>query len=70
MSAQVDLDRKVDQYLAAGVRSVWVIDPVARILTQHRPGGVPQTIAGSDAVVEEPVLRGFTCGLRELFGEE
>ena len=65
-----DMPRKVAQYLAAGVRSVWVIDPDAATLTQHRPGEAPRTLAGSGEVVEESVLPGFTCRLRDLFGEQ
>jgi Uma2 family endonuclease len=68
--SEPDLSRKVQQYLAAGVRSVWVVDPDARTLTQHRSGEAPRTIADLDATVEEPVLPGFACRLRELFGQE
>ncbi len=65
-----DMQRKVQQYLAAGVRSVWVIDPRKRTLTQHRPGKQPALIAEMGATVQEPVLPGFECRLRDLFGEE
>jgi Uma2 family endonuclease len=65
-----DMHRKVQQYLAAGVRSVWVIDPRQRTLTQHRPGSEPVVTVEKDATVREPVLPGFECRLHELFGEE
>ena len=65
-----DMQRKVQQYLTAGVRSVWVIDPRKRTLTQHRPGEEPAVVAERDATVQEPVLPGFECKLREMFGEE
>ncbi len=65
-----DMQRKVQQYLAAGVRSVWVIDPRKQTLTQHRPGEQPALIAERDAPVQEPVLPGFECRLVELFGEK
>ena len=68
--SEPDLQRKVQQYLAAGVRSVWVVDPSKRTLTQHRPGGQPAVITDRDAAVRDPVLPGFECRLRELFGEE
>ena len=63
------MQRKVQQYLAAGVRSVWVLDPRQRTLAQHRPGEAPRVIADMDAMVEEPVLPKFECRLRDLFGE-
>lgn len=65
-----DMQRKVHQYLAAGVRSVWVIDPRKRTLTQYRPGEQPALIAEMGASVREPVLPGLECRLRDLFGEE
>lgn len=65
-----DMQRKVQQYLAAGVRSVWVIDPRERTLTQHRPGEQPAVIAEMDATVREPVLPRFACRLLELFGAD
>ncbi|BDG59795.1 Uma2 family endonuclease [Caldinitratiruptor microaerophilus] len=68
--SEPDLSRKVRQYLEAGVRAVWVVDPEARTLTRHAPGEPPRTWADGEAVVEEPVLPGFTCRLRDLFGEE
>lgn len=68
--SEPDPRRKVEQYLAAGVRAVWVIDPRDRTLTQHRPGEQPQTISDPAATVHEPVLPGFSCRLVELFGEE
>jgi Uma2 family endonuclease len=64
-----DLGRKVRQYLEAGVRAVWVLDPETRSLTRHAPGEAPRTWSDPEAVVEEPVLPGFSCRLRELFGQ-
>ena len=67
--SEPDLRRKIDQYLEAGVRSVWVVDPDARTLIQHRPGEAPQTLSDPDATVVEPVLPGFSCRVRELFDQ-
>jgi Uma2 family endonuclease len=64
-----DLTRKVEQYLEAGVRALWVLDPETRSLTRHAPGGPSRTWSDPEAIVEEPVLPGFACRLRELFGE-
>ncbi|BDG60397.1 Uma2 family endonuclease [Caldinitratiruptor microaerophilus] len=67
--SEPDLSRKVRQYLEAGVRAVWVVDPEARTLTRHAPGEEPRIWSAPEAVVEEPVLPGFACRLAELFGE-
>lgn len=65
-----DVKRKVQQYLEAGVKAVWVVDPQARTLTRYAPGGPPRLSARLEDVIEEPVLPGFRCELRELFGDE
>jgi Uma2 family endonuclease len=64
-----EMARKRQEYFAAGVRLVWIVDPVARtvaVYTAPEQGSVwqeGQTLAG------EPVLPGFTLPLRELFAE-
>ena len=68
--SEPDLRRKVDQYLAAGGRSVWVVDPEARVLTRHVLGETPRMWNEPEAVVIEPVLPGFSCRLRDIFGGE
>ena len=67
--SEPDLTRKIEQYLQAGVRAVWVVDPRARAVTRHAPGEPPRTWSEPAAVIEEPVLPGFSCRLDELFGE-
>lgn len=58
--------RKVAQYLASGVRSVWVLDPRARTLEQHLESGDVRLSEGDAAVVEDPALPGFRCPLGDL----
>ncbi len=69
-NTRVDMKRKVEQYLAAGVRSVWILDPDAGALTRYRPGEAPAILDDPAAVVEDPVLPGFGCRLAELLGNE
>ncbi len=66
--ANVDMERKVQQYLAAGVRSVWILDPAAGTLRQIAAGGGERVTTHPDAIVEDPVLPGFHASLRELLG--
>ncbi len=61
------LSRKVEQYLSFGVRAVWVVDPESRSLTRYAPDEAPRTWT-DPAAVKEPVLPGFSCRLRDLFG--
>jgi Uma2 family endonuclease len=68
--SEPDLRRKIDQYLAAGVRAVWTIDPDAGTLTRHAPAETPRTWSNPDDIVEEPLLPGFSCRLRELLAQD
>ena len=64
-----DVIRKVHQYLAAGTRLVWVVDPDARSVVIFRPGQVPQ-IVGADGVLDgEDVLPGCSLSLAEFWAE-
>ena len=47
--------------------AVWVVDPGAESLTRHAAGTAPRTWSHLDDVIEEPVLPGFTCHVRDLF---
>ena len=66
--SEPNLQRKIGQYLAAGVRAVWVIDPDKRPLTRHAPNEAPRTWTDPQALIEEPVLPGFSCRLADIFG--
>ena len=46
-----------------------MIDPDRRTLTQHRLDQAPLVLSDPEAVVEEPVLEGFSCKLKDLLGE-
>jgi Uma2 family endonuclease len=61
------VSRKVTQYLAAGVRLVWVIDPEERTVTIHRSGNVV-TVLPEDGVLDgEDVVPGFRLPLIEIW---
>jgi Uma2 family endonuclease len=54
---------KVGDWLEAGARLVWVIDPERRIARVYRQDGSESTIADAGHLDGEDVLTGFTCGL-------
>lgn len=58
--------QKVRQYLAAGGRAVWVVDPARRTVTVHLPGQVPQTFGPEDTLDGAPALPGFRIRVSEL----
>lgn len=62
-----EVQDKVEDWLRAGVRLVWVINPTTRSAMVHRPLSDPQEVAEGDILDGNEVISGFTCQLRELF---
>lgn len=58
---------KVGEWLDAGVRLVWVIDPDRQVATVYRDDGSVMTVSSESPIDGEAVLRGFTFRLSELF---
>ena len=65
--AAADVAEKVDEYLAAGVRLVWVVCPRARRVVVWTPDRVGRTLDGDDALDGADVVPGFRLALTELF---
>jgi Uma2 family endonuclease len=62
-----DLTRKVDQYIKAGSRPVWVLYLKAREVHIFRAGEV-RALRGADEVLEDQeILPGFSLSLASLF---
>ncbi len=57
---------KVADWLEAGARLVWVIDPDRRVARIYRPDGTESTVADTDQILGEDVLPGFTCTLATI----
>lgn len=62
-----DLERKVEEYLDAGVRLVWVVDPDTRTVRIHRGDGSAARLRQDDDLSGEAVVPGFSCRVRDLF---
>jgi Uma2 family endonuclease len=62
-----EVDCKVDEYLAAGVRLVWVINPANRTVRIYRADGSIGILRESDELDGEDVVPGFRCPVRDLF---
>jgi Uma2 family endonuclease len=54
---------KVADWLEAGARLVWVIDPERRIARVYRQDGRESMLGDNDALSGEDVLPGFSCSL-------
>jgi Uma2 family endonuclease len=64
-----EMDRKVDEYFAAGVRLVWLVDPAKRVVTVYTSANDSRTLSESDTLNGGDVLPGFTLPLTEWFAE-
>jgi Uma2 family endonuclease len=62
-----EVDEKVDEYQAAGVRLVWIVNPERRTVRVHRRDGTVSLLRSGDALTGEDVLPGFACSVSELF---
>lgn len=54
-----DLEAKTREYLAAGVRTVWVVDPADRIIRVYTPDGGVRSCGSDDTLNGGDVLPGF-----------
>jgi len=58
---------KVGDWLSAGVRLVWVIDPIRRDARVYRADGSLSTVEAAGELSGEDVVPGFTCRLADCF---
>ena len=57
---------KVADWLSAGVRLVWVVDPERRLARVYRHDGSETIVTADGALDGEDVLPGFTCPLASI----
>ena len=60
------LQRKMDEYLAAGARLGWLIDPPRRRVIIYRPDREPETVDNPAVLCGEDVMPGFEFRIGEL----
>ncbi len=61
-----EMAQKIEEYLNAGSRAVWVIDIDARTLTVHAPDAPPLTLTDADTVDGGEYLPGFVCPVADM----
>lgn len=62
-----DIQDKVTDYLAAGVRLVWVVDPKTETVTVYQSLKRVKILVAADVLEGEDVLPGFSLTLQKLF---
>ena len=63
-----EVQSKVSDWLTAGSRLVWVIDPRRRRAIIYRADGSVSLLAEQETLEGEDVLSGFTCSLGDVLG--
>ncbi len=61
-----EVEAEVGEYLAAGGKAVWVLDPDAQTVTTHTPAAPPVVFGPADTLTS-PLLPGFAVPVIELF---
>ncbi len=62
-----DVEQRIEDYLRAGVRLMWVVYPNTRRMVIFRPGGNATRLNETEEVTGEEILPGFRCLVAELF---
>ncbi len=62
-----DVKDKVEMWLSAGVRLVWVVWPATRTVDQHRPGEAARSLSATDTLDGANVVPGFTLPVASVF---
>jgi Uma2 family endonuclease len=58
---------KVAEWLAAGTRAVWVVDPRRRTVVLHEPGAEPRLLHETDMLRGGDLIPGFEVEVSEVF---
>jgi len=64
-----EVQRKVEDYLHAGVRLVWVADPQRGTVTAYRRDTPPQVFIEDDTLTAEDIIPGFALLVRDALQE-
>ncbi len=61
------INEKIDDYLAAGVKIIWVVDPHFETVKVHRCDRAPEMFNNEEELTAEPFLPGFRTPVAALF---
>jgi len=62
-----DIQEKVSEYLDAGTKLVWVINPVLKTVTVSRSQDDIKILTRNQTLTGEDVVEGFSCSVEEIF---
>jgi Uma2 family endonuclease len=62
-----ELNARVLDYLDTGAALVWLVDPAARTVVVHEPGGIARVLRDGDTLTGGNVAPGFSVPVARLF---
>jgi Uma2 family endonuclease len=62
----IEIEGKLDEYLAAGVPLVWIVNPEPRTIRVYRNDGTTRLFRAQDVIENEPLLPGLRLAVGEL----
>jgi Uma2 family endonuclease len=62
-----EVEEKVEEWLTAGARLVWTVNPKRKSVTVHRTLREALTLSVNDELSGEDVVTGFCCRVSEIF---
>lgn len=62
-----EVEEKVEEYLRAGARAVWVVDPRRRTVTMYRSLTEIVILTENDTLDGGDIVPGFSCRVAEIF---
>lgn len=64
---QYDVDRKIELYLSAGFKLVWIVNPEVKTVSIYRLDGTTSRLHENDQITGETALPGFRRTVGEFF---
>ena len=63
----IEVDDKLEEYLAAGVQLVWIVNPDRKSIRVFRQDGTTRSYRAGEVMENEPALPGFRLVVSEVF---
>jgi Uma2 family endonuclease len=62
-----EVQKKINDWLAAGCRAVWIVDPETKSVTVYKSGNEVTVLNASDALADAQLLPGFSAAVSVIF---
>lgn len=66
---QSTIQDKVKDFMKAGVRQTWLVDPIFQTVTIFRPGLEPEFFTSSETIEGDPEMPGLRIGVADIFAK-